>query len=492
MTYLCKVIQTKLALNQGSSQKRTSKFLKDIGIYAIGNLGSKIITFCMVPLYTHFIENSSDYGYYDICLTAVFLIMPFVTMQLRDGAFRFLLETEDKLQRVHIVSMVYRTLALTFALTIAIALTIACFFKIDYLGYTIALLLAMSLQEVVSQVFRGLGDNKAFISVGILSAFGIGVFSVIFVVWADLGIKGIFIANILARIIAIALVELKVRTIKRFFNIKVPIKDTAKNVLSFSLPLLSGSLCWWLTSSSDRWFILEFLGRDVNGIYAVSIRFTSILTTFATIFYQAWQETAILQYNSPDRDSFFSKMLSNYIVLLAIMVVGFCFVLKVNYFWLIGNQYSYSKWYLYPMAISALLFAVSAFFDMGYQCAKDTARTLPAITLSAVINVVSNYVLVRIWCVWGVIATSIITYTVLVIYRWFDMRRYILFTLKKETFAPLIIMLIAGVAYYLTTFWWQDMLVAFIAISLQLWFMPKAIFHSISNRFFNKTKCNAQ
>ena len=75
------------------------------------------------------------------------------------------------------------------------------------------------------------------------------------------------------------------------------------------------------------------------------------------------------------------------------------------------------------MAISALLFAVSAFFDMGYQCAKDTARTLPAITLSAVINVVSNYVLVQIWGVWGVIATSIITYTVLVIYRWFDMRR---------------------------------------------------------------------
>ena len=59
---------------------RGSKFLKDIGIYAIGNIGSKIITFLMVPLYTYFMPNKSDFGYYDVCLTMCFLLMPFVLM----------------------------------------------------------------------------------------------------------------------------------------------------------------------------------------------------------------------------------------------------------------------------------------------------------------------------------------------------------------------------------------------------------------------------
>lgn len=479
-------------MNQSQSQKRVTKFLKDIGIYAIGNLGSKIITFCMVPLYTHYIESSSDYGYYDICLTAVFLLMPFVTLQLRDGAFRFLLETDNNQQRTRIITLTYKTLISTFAISAATALLIGCFFNISYLGYTLALLLAMSLQEVVSQVFRGLGNNKAFVAVGILSAFGIGLFSFFFVVWFGWGIKGIFISNILARVLAIAIMDVRVKTIRQFFKIGVPVRGIAKQVFGYSLPLLSGSLCWWLTGSSDRWFIMEFLGRDINGIYAVAIRFTSILTTFAAIFYQAWQETAILQYDSPDRDKFFSKMLGNYATLLAIMVVGFCFMLKLNYFWLIGSQYSDSKWYLYPMAISAFLFAIAAFFDMGYQCAKDTARTLPAITLSAVINVVLNYILVQVWGIWGVITTSVITYLVLVTYRWFDMRRYIQFTLRRNTFAPLAVMLAAGVAYYLTHAWWQDLAVMLVAIAAQLHFVPKELTSSIFDRLFRKRGQSAQ
>ena len=51
------------------AKSRSSKFLKDIGIYAIGNIGSKIITFMMVPMYTYFVHDTSDFGYYDLCLT---------------------------------------------------------------------------------------------------------------------------------------------------------------------------------------------------------------------------------------------------------------------------------------------------------------------------------------------------------------------------------------------------------------------------------------
>ena len=58
-------------------------------------------------------------------------------------------------------------------MTIALAL----FTNIQYLGYVLMLLVAMSLQEVYSQVFRGLGNNRAFVAVGIISALGIGVFN---------------------------------------------------------------------------------------------------------------------------------------------------------------------------------------------------------------------------------------------------------------------------------------------------------------------------
>lgn len=422
--------------------------MRDIGVYAIGNIGSKLITFLMVPLYTYFVHDTGDFGYYDVCLTVCLLLLPFFTLQLRDGAFRFLLDCDDETQRRRIVSFVARTMASSLLITLLVATVLALFTDIQHLGYAVGLLIAMSLQEVYSQVFRGLGNNRAFVMVGILSALGIGVFSVIFVAYLHWGIRGIFLANIIARLLALMLVEAKVRLITRHTSWNIRIGKVGRDIIRYTLPLLPGSLCWWLTGSSDRLFVTHFLGLDVNGVYAVAIRFTGIINTLAIIFYQAWQETAILQYHSPDRDRFFSRMFNSYIFLLGIILVGYVFLLKVNYGWLVAPQYHQSLNYIYPLGLSAVLFALSAFFDMGYQCAKDTSRTLPAIVLSAVINVILNFMLIKPLGVYGVILTQVITYTVLFTYRWHDMRRYFVLKSSSRSLVPVIVMLLSAIPFY--------------------------------------------
>ena len=431
-----------------NNHSRGSKFMRDIGVYAIGNIGSKLITFLMVPLYTYFVHDTGDFGYYDVCLTVCLLLLPFFTLQLRDGAFRFLLDCDDETQRRRIVSFVARTMASSLVITLLVAIVLALFTDIQHLGYAVGLLIAMSLQEVYSQVFRGLGNNRAFVMVGILSALGIGVFSVIFVAYLHWGIRGIFLANIIARLLALLLVEAKVRLITRHTSWNIRIGKVGRDIIRYTLPLLPGSLCWWLTGSSDRLFVTHFLGLDVNGVYAVAIRFTGIINTLAIIFYQAWQETAILQYHSPDRDRFFSRMFNSYIFLLGIILVGYVFLLKVNYGWLVAPQYHQSLNYIYPLGLSAVLFALSAFFDMGYQCAKDTSRTLPAIVLSAVINVILNFLLIKPLGVYGVILTQVITYTVLFTYRWHDMRRYFVLKSSSRSLVPVIVMLLSAIPFY--------------------------------------------
>ena len=435
--------------NKNKTGSRSSKFVKDIGIYAIGNIGSKIITFLMVPMYTHYVDKS-DFGYYDLCFTWCLLLMPFVTLQLRDGAFRFLLDCDNDTRRKRIVTFVSRTLISTTILSCLITAALALFTNIQYLGYALGMLLAMSFQEVYSQVFRGLRNNRAFVTVGILSALGIGLFSIFFVVGLGWGIKGIFLANILARVLALIIVEARVRLITRNTRWSISSREVAHDILRYTLPLLPGSLCWWLTGSSDRLFITHFLGLDVNGVYAVATRFTGIIYTLAVIYYQAWQETAILQYNSPDRDRFFSRMFSSYITLLGLILVGYVFLLKVNYGWMVAEQYHESLNFIYPLGLSAVIFAAAAFFDMGYQCAKDTKRTLPAIVLSAAINVVLNFLLIKPLGVYGVIVTQLVTYLVLFIYRWHDMRRYFVLKIGKLTAVPVAVMLVSALPFYHT------------------------------------------
>jgi len=472
--------------NNNKTTSRGSKFLKDIGIYAIGAIGSKIITFLMVPLYTYFVHDTSDFGYYDVCLTVCFLLMPFVTLQLRDGAFRFLLDCDDETRRQRIVTFVSRTMLSTMSLAVMVTIVLALTTHIAYLGYVLALLVAMSLQEVFSQVFRGLGNNRAFVMVGILSALGIGLFSVLFVAGLGWGIKGVFLANILARILALAFVELRVNLIFKYTRWSLSSLEVGKDILRYTLPLLPGSLCWWITGSSEPLFIKHFIGLDVNGVYAVAMRFTGIISTLAIIFYQAWQETAILQYNSPDRDRFFSKMFNGYIFLLATILVGYVFLLKVNYWWLVAPEYQYSLLFIYPLGVSAVIFAVAAFFDMGYQCAKDTKRTLPAIVLAAVVNVVLNLTLIRLIGIYGVILTQIVTYLVLVVYRWHDMKRYFVLKIDVRVVVPIVVILVSAVPFYLSSNSWYDIAFMLVALAIIAWSSDREMREMLLSKILKK------
>lgn len=435
-------------MTETKQQSRSKKFVKDFGIYAIGNLGSKLITFLMVPLYTYFVERPSDYGYFDLCFQVCMLMFPIITLQLRDGAFRFLLETQDTIERTRIVTFVYRTLGITILTTVAVTFSISLFLHIDYLWSTIFLLVVLAIYEFLAQITRGLGNNKAFIAVGLIASLGICLFSLIFVVWFKMGIMGIFLANIIARVISIAIVEFKMKTFSRFFNIKIDLKEISKQMLKYSIPLIPVSLCWWFTTTSDRFFVNHFLGLEMTGIYAVAVRFGGLIHTLSNIFSQTWQENAIQQYNSPDRDDFFSKVFNYYMYILCFTLIVFTFTLKICYGWIVGANYQKSLEFIYFINLSTILFAITIYFDLPYQCAKDTKRAIPSIILTATVNIALNIILTPIFHIYGVIITAMISYLTLITYRWIDTRRYFTLHFQSMTLMPIILILFSAIPFY--------------------------------------------
>ncbi len=467
---------------EAKQDSRKKKFIKDFGIYAIGNLGSKLITFLMVPLYTYFVERS-DYGYFDLCFQVCLLMFPIITLQLRDGAFRFLLDTQDKTERTRIITFAYRTLGTTIISAIALALCFSMFYPINYMWSTLALLVVMAIYELLAQVTRGLGNNKAFIAVGLIASVGILLLSLVFVVWLRMGIMGIFLANILARVISIAVVEFKMKTFSQFFNLKADLKELPKQMLKFCLPLIPVALCWLLTTTSDRFFVKHYLGLEMNGIYAVAVRFGGLIHTLSNIFLQTWQENAIQQYNSHDRDDFFSKVFNYYIYVLSFTLIAFTFTLKICYGWIVGADYQESLEYIYLINLSTLLFAVTVYFELPYQCAKDTKRAIPSIILTAAVNITFNFILTPLLHIYGVILTAIISYLLLIIYRWIDTRRYFTLHFQHKTLIPLVLMLVSAIPFYLNDNHFIDALYIILSIVILFMFTPKELQASIINRF---------
>ena len=74
---------------------REKKLVKNTAILAIGQLSSKIFTFLLLPVYTSLL-TPDDYGTIDALQTVISLALYFVTLQIENAVFRFVIENRTK------------------------------------------------------------------------------------------------------------------------------------------------------------------------------------------------------------------------------------------------------------------------------------------------------------------------------------------------------------------------------------------------------------
>lgn len=101
------------------------------------------------------------------------------------------------------------------------------------------------------------------------------------------------------------------------------------------------------------------------------------------------------------------------------------------------------------MGISWILIAISNYFYLPYQCAKDTKSAVPAVIILAITNIVLNYILVPRLGMFGVISTSIIGYSIVTFYLWRDTRKYFTLRFFKNTIVPILLILAGSIPFYL-------------------------------------------
>ena len=453
-------------------QNRFKKFIKAIGLYAIGNLGSRLITFLMVPMYTYFV-NPADLGLYDISLSLIIAFIPIMTLQLRDGAFRFLINNDNVLEKKNVVSFVCKELLLSTILVVVTSVLLHYMFSPLYLMEIILLLLVMAYYEVLAQVARAIGGAAVFANSSLICSFGIGVFSLVFVYIFECGLSGIFIANIMARVAALLYVIITVR-LNKYFSISDNLQ-LRKNILKYVLPLLPGALCWCLLDCCGRVFIERKLGLEASGLFAVSVRFSSIIYTFAIIFIQAWQETAIVNYKTKDKDRFFSEIFNAFIYYVSFIIVMLNFGLKLNYGWIVDSAYKESLVYIYPLTIGVGFCVFSHFLDLGYQCSKETKRALPSLVCALVVNVVFNAIFIEVLRIWAPIIANILSFVTMSIYRFYDVKKYFRLCLSKSSVLVALILVISMLSFYLIKDTYIDILYILCLMVVYIMILPDTL-----------------
>lgn len=386
---------------------RESTILKNTAIYAIGNFGSKILVYIMVLVYTHFI-TPKELGYYDLILVTISLILPIVMCSLDEGIYRWLINNENE-NIIEIISTCTKTIIGTTVVVGCSLLLLNHFIHIQYIVQIVLLLSSMSIYQLFLNAVRGLSNSKIYALSGIINSFIDLILEFIGLVFLKMGIEVLLISKIIANLVTIGYLCFRQRELRSCLKGKYNV-GIIKPLLSYSLPLIPNSVSWWIVNSSNRYIILFFLGSAYNGIYSVSNKFPTVITTITGIAYFSLQESIIKEYTSLDRDQFYSKIFKKYYTILFLLVICAIPATRLIVQWFVGLEY-HSAWeftgFLY---IGAVFSALSAFLGIGYQISKETKRSMISTVSAAILNIFITLLLIRYMDLYAVSFSTMIAY----------------------------------------------------------------------------------
>lgn len=370
---------------------KTAQLAKNAGILAVGSFSSKLLTFFMVPLYTA-VLTTGEYGSYDIISSTVSLLIPVLTLNISDALLRFPLEEGADVSRIARIGIAV-TVASAVPVLLAQLLPGAPWSDLDGVSYLAALYLSTASYQSLTVLARGLNRMGDIAVAGVVSTLVIIVLNLLLLLVAGWGIDGYFVANIVGFAVPAAYLAFRMR--REIFAAPMTRQPgLARKMVRYSLPLATAVVGWWFVGTSDRYVVLAFCGAAANGLYSVAYKIPSILNTVSSIFTQAWQVSAIKEFDRDDSDGFLRGAIhaAEAVTVLACgVLIPFSPVLAG---FLFSGEF-YEAWRYVPLLLVYSAFGSMAgmwgpFFSANY----DTFPLGVSTAISGAVNLVASLMLV--------------------------------------------------------------------------------------------------
>lgn len=292
--------------------KKYKYLSKNFILFGISSFGPKIIAFLMVPLYTNCL-STADYGIGDIVSTSANLVLPIIILCIESAILRFCFDKEYESDEVISSGLFVCLKGMVLCAICTIMIGILPFFKINtsYLVAFYLMVLSTGLYNVLTNYARGIDKVQYMVEMSLITTIASCVLNVVLLVVLKCGLNGYLIANYLGTFMAVAWGSVRLKIHKHIKFNKVN-KTTVKELQKFGFPLIFNKIGWWINSSSDRYIVTWILGATANGIYTVSYKIPTMLTACSDIFTQAWQLSAIKDFDPEDSDHFVADMYEAY------------------------------------------------------------------------------------------------------------------------------------------------------------------------------------
>lgn len=428
------------------NDRRITYLMKNTAIFAIGNIASRFITFLLVPLYTN-VLNKSEYGTVDLINTVSTVLAAIIVLNIGESILRFSLDKDADNNKI--MSIGFAVLFGGGVLGLLIMPVLKYYTPLaPYLKYLYLYMFTLAASTIFLCNLRGQEKLIAYSIGNILHTLLIAIFNIIYLVVLKKGVRGYFLAYIISNTITVmyaAVVGKCFKTIKNFSIDNGLLKDMVK----YSIILIPNTFMWWIINSSDRVMITSLIGIAANGLYAVSYKLPTILSSITEIFNRSWMFSAIKENDSGDISEYSNRIYGFLFAFVSVAATAAFVVIKPFMRIYVGKSY-YEAWVYIPYLIVGFVFlTMSTFLSNTYIANKDSKRFLISSSMGAVTNIVLNAILIPFIKIHGAALATCISYIVIFIYRVVSVRRYIAINaFKKKYMCAFFLLLLTAFSTY--------------------------------------------
>ncbi|MBQ3461192.1 MAG: oligosaccharide flippase family protein [Solobacterium sp.] len=434
---------------------------KDTIIFAFGSLGSKVILFFLVPLYTNYL-TTEEYGTADLVSTFAQLIVPFSAIVVNQALIRFGMKKTEKPEDV--AKSAFVVLLFSVFITLAFLPGVGIYRPISPWKWYLAMqVILTNFSEVERSYLKVKNRNRTFAIISILQTTILAVANIVLLTILHLGVQGYLLANILALLFT-TIVTFFAAGFQRDLGIGIFSLSLTKKMLAYSFPLIFSNVSWWVVHSSDKIMIEWMIGASALGIYTAATKIPSLINVIIGVFNQAWGLSTIREVESTNDENFYGFVFNVFCSLLFGASILFTSVIKPFMGIYVGESFR-DAWQYTPLLLSAAVFySVSAFIGSLYAALQKTRNDMWTSLVCALINVIVNYIGIKTVGIWGAIIGTVTAYLVISTIRLFDIHNYMTFKtdLRKYGLNTLIMLCHA----ILVSLDWNILLVSSITIVL--------------------------
>lgn len=411
------------------------RFIKSSGIFFVGSILSKAASFFLLPLYTYLIPTQ-DMGIYDISVTILSMIQSAVYFEIWSAVLRFLYERQSEDEKNDVISASVLPFILQCTLMAGAAWLYGCSAHLNYVVWMMLYGVSQGATTYLGFIARGLDRNIDFALSGVICSVINLTLNVVLIAAFGWDYRALYVGYVVGAVAQTLYLAFRIGIFRRLqWRKSIANNRLTRELLRFSLPLCFNTVAYWFLASASK-IIYNFIwGNSASGIFAIGQKFGTLITLVTTCFTFAWQDVLFSRANDPDQlDEFYSKGCDTYLRFLLTGMAVMLPVLRLIFPWFVKGDYAGAAAYIPLFILNALISGYSAFVGNLFYAIKDTKTIAISTILSAAVNLILSYPMIKLWGMYGANIACILAFCLNIAIRAYILRGKIGFRLYWDTF----------------------------------------------------------